>query len=172
MSTSADSVGHQIARVVEALRDTLGADDVGVMLVDGEGRLRTLGSAGEAGQLLEQAQEEQRDGPGFEVLRTGRTLVVDDVARSPWAKWIDLPAGVRAVLAVPIVVDDIATGNVNVISATARSWSDDDRERAEAAAGAVASLLQVAAAAGAPNAARNAIEVLGGVSGDGDGSDR
>lgn len=176
MSEARDDLGTQLASVVGALRETLGADAVAVMLLDRSERLRVVGAADGPGRAFEAAQEATGDGPGPEAVRTGAPVVIEDIRTSPWAGLVPEGGGddaPRSVLAVPVIVGDVTVGNVNVLSLEPRRWTDAAVAQAAATAGAVAALLGAAAAAGgAPHGALRAAEVFGGLLGDGSGEDR
>lgn len=172
MTSTDDTLAQQVLRVVDVLRGALEAEDVSVVLLDREGALRLVGASGATARALERAQEGRQEGPGFDALRTGAPVAVADLHESDWAGVIDVPQQAHGLLCVPIVVGGVVAGNVNVVAERRRSWSDDDIHRAEAAAAAVASLLQVAAAVETSGVAASAVEVLGGLAGDGQGSDR
>lgn len=175
MSDTRDDLGTQLGSVVGALRDTVGADAVAVMLLDRSERLRVVGASDGPLRAFEAAQEAAGDGPGPEAMRTGGPVVVEDLRRSRWSDLVPEDGGdgvPRSVLAVPVVVGEVTVGNVNVLSLEPRTWSGAAINQATATAGAVAALLRTAAAASGVTDGARASDVFGGLLGDGSGGDR
>ncbi len=135
--------------LVSAAADLLKVDCVGVLLLDEAGRVRTVAASGPAAAALEAAQEQWQCGPGVDVLATGQVLAVVDLATAPeyrrlWPQLAD--AGVRGVLAAPVVVRNEVVGNLNAVTGQRQHWSDADRRGAQALAGLIGELLRTATA--------------------------
>ena len=74
--------------VVEVLDDLMGTclellevDQAGLLLTDPQGNLQRLASSSEEARLLELLQVQTREGPCFEAVQSGQTIIVDRIAR-------------------------------------------------------------------------------------------
>lgn len=150
-SRADDELTGRMATVLDAAVDVLGVDDVGVMLLDDRDELRVLGSGGPAGRLLEDAQIRAGGGPGADAVRRGRPVVVPDLAHAPdyarvWERLSGADGGrpARAVLSVPVLVDGVVAGNVNVLRTEPSAWSEDEVRAVQAYAGTIGSILRQA----------------------------
>jgi GAF domain-containing protein len=163
----------RLDRVVQVVRDVLGVDSVGMLLLDEDERLRTVAATGDSATALEQAQERLGLGPGFDCSRDRTVVSVDDLATVPdYAPLWDAvgSSGVRAVLAVPVGVGTQHVGNLNSLHADAHAWSESEVRTAEAFAMLIADLLALSSPApdrSAPAPADHGIEVTGEIRGPG-----
>ena len=125
-------------------------DATACMLTDREGRLAAVGASGEAASAFARAHEHLTEGPGVDALRHDRTVWSSDLAAD--ARWSRLkPAAavnrVGAVMAVPVRLYGGPIGICLLLSESQRFWTDGDVEAAEAYAGVLAGLLEMAAEA-------------------------
>ena len=143
-------LGAQLAAVVVAAAPLLGAESVGILLLDDTDRVRSVAASGPAAEALEVAQERVAVGPGLDALR-GDVVAVHDVADEPrYAPlWREIAGrGVRAVLAAPIRLGAQVVGNLNAVVPEPHIWSDAQRRSAEAVADVVAQMLGLTALPG------------------------
>jgi anti-anti-sigma factor len=98
-----------------------GAAAVGVMMSDGNGRLRTIAASSQRAALLEALQVQAGQGPCVRCYETGRSVHVPDLA-APGHRWPKLApaaarAGYRAMHTVPLRLRSSALGAVNLFYA-------------------------------------------------------
>jgi GAF domain-containing protein len=152
-------VGH-LAEIVAAANDLLGADAVGVLLLDETGTLRAVASSHATAGALELAQERLGIGPGHDTLAGNASVLISDLAAIPaYAPLLaelgllsDLgspsepgPLGIRAVLSAPIRIDAEVVGNLNLMRLDVHHWTEPETRAAEAYAEVVGRLLQMGA---------------------------
>lgn len=140
-------ISTQLTAIVGAAAEVLGVDCVGVLLLDEGGRLRSVASSTAVAAALELAQQQLGMGPGHDSQTGRRTVAVADLAEV--ASYAPLtaevaPLGVRAVLSAPIWCGDLVVGNLNLIRAQGRAWTETEISAAEAYAGVVGRLLGLA----------------------------
>src|SRR5689334_8403785 len=123
-------VAHDLTAVIGAAEEILGADCVGVLLIDEDDRLRSVASSGPAAAALERAQQDLGVGPGIDTIRRSETVAVNDLLADGY---YGLPAhvvselGVRAVVSAPLWVNGAVAGNLNVMRFAAHEWSRDEK---------------------------------------------
>lgn len=105
----------------------LGATAAGVALLDGD-ELRFVTATSDAAGEAERVQERLQVGPGLESIQKNQPAVIEDL-RDCHNHWPDYaPAvekiGFRAVLGVPLVLDDRRIGSLDVYSTEPREWSE------------------------------------------------
>ena len=140
----------QLAAVVVSAAPLLGAESVGILLLDDTDRVRSVAASGAAAEALEAAQERVAVGPGLDALR-GDVVAVRDIADEPhyaplWQEIAD--CGVQAVLAAPIRLGTQVVGSLNAAVPEPHIWSDAQRRSAEAVADIVAQMLGLTARPG------------------------
>jgi GAF domain-containing protein len=143
----------QLAAVVSATAPLLGAESVGILLLDDDDRVRGVAASGRAAEALETAQARVGVGPGVDALVGGAMVAVEDVVAAPrhGALWQEIATcRVRAVLAAPIWLDGQVVGilhavALHAVAADPHVWSDPQRRAAEAVAGIVGQMLGLAA---------------------------
>lgn len=153
---------RRLGEVLSAATQVLGADAVGLMLLDELDTPRIVGATDDAGAALEAGQLQLSVGPAIDSLRDGRTVLVEDLAKSSayaalW-EWLQTSAdgsppaaaSVRAVLSAPVRARGEVVGNLNCISAEPHSWDPAQVRASEAYAGLVGVLLRLGAAGDAP----------------------
>lgn len=141
------SLAHQLGLVVGAAAELLGADCVGVLLLDESDRVRNVAASEPAAAALESAQERLQLGPGVDVMRSRQAVAVADLAEHPryrllWDEMAD--TGVRGVLSVPVSVRGEVVGNLNAVTSRIHEWNEDELRAGEAYAGLVGQLLAAA----------------------------
>lgn len=121
--------------IVEALHDlsenvveVLEATAAGVGLYD-EGRLRFVTATSDAAAEAERLQERLQDGACVEAIALDAPVAVPDL-RDQHGRWPEYAPqlegiGFRAVLGLPLVVDDRKVGSLDVYSTDPRPWDDD-----------------------------------------------
>ena len=75
-----------VVEVLDGLMGTclelLEVDEAGLLLTDPQGRLQRVASSSEEARLLELLQVQTREGPCFEAVETGQSIMVEDIAAS------------------------------------------------------------------------------------------
>ena len=121
------------ARCVELLD----ASAAGILLADGSGLLRVIGASTEQIELLELFQIQNDDGPCLECFRTGATVMNGDLrAPSPWPEFAieTVRAGFPSVCAVPLRLNDVILGCLNLFLSVPAPLSPQDVALAQALA--------------------------------------
>lgn len=134
-------------QIVVAARDLFAASGSGLMLVDDGSVLAAVAATDEPGRLLEIRQEQQGEGPCVDALTFDRVVSTEDLGSDDrWPALVpELPdAGVRAVLGIPIRIDQVAVGSLNVYRDRPGTWDDGEVAALEAYGGLVESLLRTA----------------------------
>jgi transcriptional regulator with GAF, ATPase, and Fis domain len=137
-----------LSAVVAAAVELLGADSVGILLLDEAGTLRAVASSTATAAALELAQQQLGIGPGHDATRRRGTVLVTDLAATPAYRPLLAELGqpaVRAVLSAPIWIDAEVVGNLNLIRTEAHSWTDSEVRAATAYAEVVGRLLGMGA---------------------------
>ena|SRR5579875_67298 len=126
-------------QLIEALQQVLGAtcelfsaSGAGLMLLDESSALCSVAATDEAGRKLEERQEQGGHGPCVEAVVLDQVTESSDLAEDErWPQLRpDLPAaGVRAVLGVPVRLNGVAVGALNVYRDQPHAW-----DRSEVAA--------------------------------------
>lgn len=112
----------------DSVVEVLTATAAGVALLDGD-ELRFVTATSDAGEEAERVQERLQFGPCLASIQRNQPVVIDDL-RECHDHWPDYaPAvekiGFRAVLGIPLVLDDRQVGSLDVYSAEPRQWSDE-----------------------------------------------
>jgi hypothetical protein len=140
-----------LAAIVAAAADLLGADSVGILLLDDVGRLRAAASTSALADRLELAQQRLGIGPGHDTISRRSTVLVqslsDEPAYAPLAAEL-APLRIGGVLSAPIWVEHDVVGNLNLIRTDAHFWSEQDARAAAAYAEVVGKLLGINARPG------------------------
>ena len=115
--------------VLAASRQLFAASGCGIMMVDDSSLLCAVAATDEPGRLLEVCQEEAGHGPCVDALTFDRIVRTADLASDE--RWPELPrdlpdAGVRAVLGIPLHVDRVPVGSLNVYRHQPSEWSQSE----------------------------------------------
>jgi GAF domain-containing protein len=142
-SASVQRLGVVVASAVELL----GVDAIGVMLLDEDDVLRSVGSTDQSAAILEEVQAELDSGRGVDCTRRGESVAVFDLADDP--AYADLWArvqhtGIRAVLSAAVRVRGIVVGNLNAVMHQPHHWTPEEILACEAYAKVVAVTLDLA----------------------------
>jgi len=122
-------LGSALTELTESVTRVLYLSGSGVTIAE-DGRLRFVTAVSQASRDLEVAQEEQQAGPCREAYDNDQVVLVSDV-RQESARWPQFSAtaarvGVAGVAGIPMRLDDQVIGALNLYSAEARAWSDED----------------------------------------------
>jgi anti-anti-sigma factor len=121
------------ARCVELLE----AAAAGILLVDNTGRLRVIGASTEQIQLLELLQIQSDEGPCLDCFRTGRVILnghLDTESKWPQFASESVRAGFPSVCAVPLRINDVILGCLNLFMSEPVPSSNADVALAQALA--------------------------------------
>lgn len=142
---SEGGLNDALHEVIGAACSLFGATGAGIMMVDDSSALCAVAATDEAGRLLETRQEQVGDGPCVETLTFDRVMqTVDLPADERWPKLGEemREAGVRAVLGVPLHVDSIPVGALNVYRSQPHEWDDSEVSALQAYARLVENVLR------------------------------
>ena len=107
-----------------------GAEAVGLMLADSQGRLRFMASSNETGRTLELLQLQNDEGPCLECFKTKVPVVNADLetARERWPAFTPaaIEAGFRSVHAFPMRLRDNVIGALNLFGRAEIRFTDDE----------------------------------------------
>lgn len=121
-----------LARVVDATQELFNVTGGGLMFLDEDEALHYVAASDEPSRTLEAAQAETGVGPCVDALVLGRVVATNDLlADDRWPGLAErvVPAGIRAVLGVPVALAGGAVGSLNVYSDQPHEW-DITEERA------------------------------------------
>lgn len=121
------------ARCVELL----GAAAAGVLLADGTGTLRVIGSSTEQVQLLELFQVQNEQGPCLDSYTSGTVVINADMTTgSPWPVFAaeSCAAGLPSVCAIPLRLKTVVLGCLNLFMSEPVGLSDAEVALAQALA--------------------------------------
>lgn len=107
----------------------------------------TVASSGPIATYVDEIQYGGDDGPCLQSMRTGVTVLVNDlVAERRWGSYPGeaLATGVRASLSLPLVVDGELRGALNLYALQPDAFGPDDLDRAERVAAQASAALTVA----------------------------
>jgi hypothetical protein len=141
-----------LQRVVDAAALLLRADAAGLMLADGQGRLRWASASDARARRIEERQEATATGPCVAAFSGGAPAVIRDVGTEaggdgPWLVLQDGGIEMRSGLSVPVDLQGGPVGTLDVYATDPRAWLDSDVSALQAYAGVVGSLLGAASAA-------------------------
>jgi GAF domain-containing protein len=133
-------------RATETAVAVFGVDGAGLMLRLDHNGMQLVGASSETARALERAQSELEEGPGYEATEQRSVVTVEDMAAD--ARWPALwqrleDHGVRGVLSAPIWVRQRPAGNFNLLTLTARRWTDAELKAIQAFAGVLTALLRI-----------------------------
>lgn len=130
-------VSEALQDLSDSVVDVLEATAAGVALLDGDD-LRFVTATSDAGSAAERCQEKFQSGPCADSIARNAPVVVNDI-RDHFDEWPRYaPAldaiGFRAVLGLPLVLDDRRVGSLDIYSAEPREWSEEAVDAAHALA--------------------------------------
>jgi GAF domain-containing protein len=117
-----------LEQAVVAAKQLFKADAAGIMLADGDGRLRWASASDERAQTLEDNQEVFAAGPCLQAFTSGRPAVMHDATLEPsWGKialaLVELQ--IRSGLSVPVQLGGGPIGTLDVYAAAPRGLGPD-----------------------------------------------
>lgn len=147
-----------LSTLVERIQELIDASEVGLVLVDRQGRLRVMASSTERMRLLELFEVQTNEGPCLDGYRSGEAVLNVDLdgtgARWPVFTPMARSAGFRMVHALPMRLRDQVIGAANIFHSTLVTIGEDDAHLAQALADvATIGLLQERAVHGATDLA-------------------
>jgi GAF domain-containing protein len=131
-----------VVEVLDSLMSTclelLDVDQAGLLLNDPQGNLQRVASSSEETRLLELLQVQTREGPCFEAVQTGESIIVEDIAvsRERWPAFADRAAaeGFNSVYAFPLRLRSATIGGLNLFGVERDSLDEESRVIAKALA--------------------------------------
>ncbi len=131
-----------VVEVLDGLMRTclelLEVDEAGLLLTDPQGRLQRVASSSEEARLLELLQVQTREGPCFEAVETGQSIMVEDIAasRDRWPSFAERATadGFKSVYAFPMKLREATVGGINLFAVREHSLDDEGRVIAKALA--------------------------------------
>jgi GAF domain-containing protein len=129
--TSRFDVSEVLYRLAEHVIEILRVEGAGVSVVDEDGKLRPVTAPNELTRKLEACEEEHQQGPCVDAFRDCTVVVVPNLLDGCDEKWPDWcreadSLGVRAVLGVPLRVQDQSLGAMNIYNSEPRDWRDSE----------------------------------------------
>jgi GAF domain-containing protein len=113
-----------LKRAVNAVNRVFGCTGAGIMFMTESGQLSYVASSNEVGRQLEQAQAAAGQGPCYDSYVYGREVASSDLhADSRWPSLArHVPAQVRAVAGVPVLLGGSPAGTLNVYRDAPNDW--------------------------------------------------
>jgi GAF domain-containing protein len=127
-------LGDALYSVTDMSLQVLGCDGAGISVGDTDGRLRFVTATEQGVVRIEEEQAIAQEGPCFEAYESGTLVVTTDLAgETRWERYRDtaLEAGFRAVAGVPMLVEDVRIGAMNLYHARPHEWSQEELEVAQ-----------------------------------------
>jgi len=123
-------VGDVLYRLSDHVSDVLDVTGSGVSIRDDDGQLVFVTATSDVVEEVERLQEQFEQGPCVEAAMTTAAVVSDDL-RSDEHRWPKFaPAavdrGMCAALSIPMHVEGMVVGALNVYDSAPRSWSEDE----------------------------------------------
>ena len=143
-------LARTLQQVVDAAKELLDADGVGLMLADSNGQLRRASASNQQVQNIEEHQDRAALGLCAAAFEKRTPISVRDVHQDPDSyrlRAVLNGARIVAALSVPVELNGDPIGTLGVYSATPRDWTDNEVSAVQAYVGIVASLLAAAVAA-------------------------
>ena len=134
-------------RTVNAVHDVFGYSGAGIMFITESGHLAYVAASDEGGRQLEEAQAAAGQGPCYDSYVYAREIVSDDLRTDDRWPGLRLPAGVRAVAGIPILLSGSPVGTLNVYRDEPAEWDDSDIRALSGYSGLIAEILAAALAA-------------------------
>lgn len=127
-------IGHALYSVTDDSLGIVGCDGAGVLVADDDGRLRFVTATEQSVVRIEEEQAVAQEGPCFEAFLSGHPVSTTDLAEETrWARYrtTALEAGFHAVAGIPMIVEDVRIGAMNLYRHTAHDWSDEEIQVAQ-----------------------------------------
>ncbi|MEX2504833.1 MAG: GAF and ANTAR domain-containing protein [Egicoccus sp.] len=139
------SLEELLTHVLELTSRAVGTSAaVSVTVADERGRYRTVARSSEDAEQVDALQYQLAEGPCIEALETGEQRHVDDFEedqRWPPVAGRAVELGFHSVVAVPLRVNDVVIGALNVFGAEPNGFDESDRELIRRIAAPAASTL-------------------------------
>jgi GAF domain-containing protein len=138
-----------LKRTVHSVHGVFGYGGAGIMFITESGYLSYIAASDDASRELEEAQAATGQGPCYESYVYAREVVSSDLhADERWPELCSkLPARVRAVAGIPLLLGGSPVGTLNVYSAEPVEWDTSHVNALIAYGGLVAEVLVTAVAA-------------------------
>lgn len=123
------SVGDVLDRLANAAVEVIDVDGAGLSIADEGGDLRFVIATDQTTAELERVQEEAQEGPCRDAFDTGQPVIVDDISlltAYPAVTAVAVARDRRAVVGVPMRLDDQRIGTMNLYARGPRRWSDEE----------------------------------------------
>lgn len=136
-----------LRQVLTATCELFSASGAGLMLVDESTALRSVAATDALGRLLEERQEQAGHGPCVDALLLDQVTECPDLLEDErWPQLIpELPdAGVRAVLGVPVRLNGVAVGALNVYHREPHTWDRSEISALTSYGGLIQGVLRTA----------------------------
>ena len=137
-------VGEVLYQLTDRTVEVLGVAGSGVSLQREGGKLLFVSATDEATAKVERVQEDAQKGPCHEAHQRGEPVLIPDIAADDrWPSYRPTAAeqGFHAVAGIPMRLQDIRLGALNVYDDQVRSWDDDVVAAAVALANVATSLV-------------------------------
>lgn len=111
----------------------LGASAAGVALADDEGRLAFVTATGEAAVQQEYIQQKHQEGPCHDAFTRAETVAVSRIGdHRQWPVYAESASanGIAAVAGIPMLLDGLPIGVLDVYEREPRRWEDADLDQA------------------------------------------
>jgi hypothetical protein len=134
----------RVSRALRSMAVITGSDGVALMLADAAGRLRAVGGSTAEGLELEYVVEFERFGPAHECMAADWPVVVSDLREVGGAGYARLAARVvpvRAVLSIPVRMNELIAGTLDFYRFAPYAWSADQVSGGQQMADALMELL-------------------------------
>ncbi|WP_129666959.1 GAF and ANTAR domain-containing protein [Phytoactinopolyspora endophytica] len=126
-----------VQQVVHFATEMTGAEDGGVVLVNGSDRLERVGASDETAEQADEWQDVLHEGPGISAARAHRPFLVRDISHDGrWPRWGPIAAGlgVHSAVSTCLFTGRRTLGTLNLYASEPDGLDKDDAERAEALA--------------------------------------
>jgi GAF domain-containing protein len=122
-------VSDALHDLVDGATEVLGVSGAGVLLAEGD-RIKFATAASELVSVLERVQEETQQGPCIEAHQSGEAVLVADLTleRHRWPALAEaaVDAGMIAVAGIPMGLNGMRIGALNLYTEGPRFWSDEE----------------------------------------------
>src|SRR5580704_12774329 len=138
-----------LKRTANAVDEVFGYSGAGLMFITESGQLAYVAASDEGGRQLEEAQAAAGQGPCYDSYVYAREIVSNDLrADDRWPELTaQLPAQVRAVAGIPLLLSGSPVGTLNVYRDQPAQWDDSDIQALRGYSGLIAEILATALAA-------------------------